>query len=140
MSTKELPNKPSELLNLALNDLELCEKDSKYVINMGTWHLPEEEDCLVCLAGAVMAKSLDCDIDAEISPSEMKLLASDQAKLNALDRVIKGDVGGFLGGCGVDRLRASQYAYISVIFYDDNPVLFKETLRDLAGELKEDGL
>jgi hypothetical protein len=56
-----LPDKTSELLEVALRDLEACEADPKYRVAMHTWHhyLTPEDVCLVCLAGAVMAKSLD---------------------------------------------------------------------------------
>lgn len=71
---KKLPNKLSELIRLAMKDLELVENDEKYKVDMdmGSWHFPwfseeaehfdvddEVEVCNVCLAGAVMAKTLD---------------------------------------------------------------------------------
>ena len=59
----ELPNKPSELILVALHDLELCEADKNYKIDMGDWHAHNisNNKCYVCLAGAVMAKNLDVD-------------------------------------------------------------------------------
>lgn len=62
-SNHKLPNKPSELLLLALADLEVIETDSNYLIDMITWHSPfrpiigEPYKCAICLAGAVLAKS-----------------------------------------------------------------------------------
>jgi hypothetical protein len=56
----DLPDKPSDLLQLALDDLELCEKDRNYTIDMSEWHTPsqdESEKCAVCIAGAVIAKT-----------------------------------------------------------------------------------
>ena len=54
---KKLPNKPSELLKVALTDLELVEGDSKYRVDMRNWHTPQyDKTCEVCLAGSVMAK------------------------------------------------------------------------------------
>ena len=57
---------PSELINTAMIDLEACERDPRYHIEMGLWHTgtdwdtgPSESICNVCLAGAVMAKTLD---------------------------------------------------------------------------------
>lgn len=52
------PDKPSELILLALKDLESVEKSKKYVVHMGHWHLPDEGKCYVCFAGAVMAGTL----------------------------------------------------------------------------------
>lgn len=58
MSTK-LPDKPSELLMLALRDLEITEKDPRYIIEMSTWYeLNYNGKCMVCLAGCVVAQEL----------------------------------------------------------------------------------
>ena len=51
--------KPSELIRLALKDLEACEKDPDYEINMNVWHKPVGDQCMVCLAGAVMAQTFE---------------------------------------------------------------------------------
>jgi len=54
-----LPNKPSELIRLALRDLRTLETCKDYSINMATFHKPDGlTKCEVCLAGAVMACTL----------------------------------------------------------------------------------
>ena len=59
-----LPNRPSLLIAVALDDLELVMKDPRYVVNMDVWHEEfEDSTCHVCLAGSVMAKTLNCPID-----------------------------------------------------------------------------
>lgn len=60
MKAKKLPDKLSKLLQVAMEDLELCENDPRYVIDMRDWHNPNGQ-CAVCLAGSVMAKSLGED-------------------------------------------------------------------------------
>ena len=59
---EKLPNTLHELLSLALKDLKKCEKDDDYKIEMSVWHEPNQGTnigvCEVCLAGAVMAKTL----------------------------------------------------------------------------------
>lgn len=57
---KTPPTKVSELIALALHDLELTEKDPDYIIRMSVWHEIGEEDkkCEVCLAGAIIAQTL----------------------------------------------------------------------------------
>lgn len=57
---EKLPDLPSELLTLALADLEAVHRDPRYVVQMHTWHTPDYDkvQCAVCLAGAVIAKSL----------------------------------------------------------------------------------
>ena len=72
-----LPDKPSELIRTSIRDLVLCELDPKYEIDMADWHVPYFTDeacdnddwsdanvktCNVCLAGAVMSKTLGYDI------------------------------------------------------------------------------
>lgn len=54
----ELPNKMSDLLEVALSDLEKCRSDKDYIIDMDNWHNPSGVGCMVCLAGSVMAKTL----------------------------------------------------------------------------------
>lgn len=54
---KKLPNKPSELIRVALDDLRKVERSPLYRVDMGEYHTPNGK-CAVCFAGAVMAKSL----------------------------------------------------------------------------------
>jgi len=60
LNTKKL----SVAATQALEDLEACEKDPRYHVNMGIYHLPENDSpgvCSVCFAGSVMAKRLGSD-------------------------------------------------------------------------------
>lgn len=70
-----------ELLALALDDFEKVLQDPSYGIDVGgTFHSPASDRsewsgraygrCTVCVAGAVMAKSLDAPYGEEVSPSE----------------------------------------------------------------------
>ena len=74
---EKLPNKLSDCIEIALKDLKKIEADPRYAVGMHpTWHtgrrsnLPGDR-CCVCFAGAVMAKTLDCNIDDNISPYEL---------------------------------------------------------------------
>jgi hypothetical protein len=70
-----LPNKPSELIRVALKDLEEAERDPHYEVEMCTWHRPSSTTgvCTVCLAGSVLAKS--CGVVPEyILPTPVSLL------------------------------------------------------------------
>lgn len=70
MRTTELPKVASELIRLALCDLERAEASPLHKIDMDTWHTPEEEDvCAVCFAGAVLAFSLGEDPGDEVGPA-----------------------------------------------------------------------
>ena len=60
----ELPNKLSELLRVAINDVRQAEDNENYVVDMDKWHEPIEEftrdrRCAVCMGGAVMAFTLN---------------------------------------------------------------------------------
>ena len=52
------PKKLWKLLELAMTDLAKAERSKKFKIDMGTW-LSTNGTCKVCLAGSVMAFSLD---------------------------------------------------------------------------------
>jgi hypothetical protein len=88
-----LPDLPSELIRLALKDLELCENDNKYFIDMDWWHCRRfDGSCSVCLAGSVMAKTLDTPLvnafpeDFASTGTEMKLLALNQFRGGVVKR------------------------------------------------------
>jgi len=59
-----LPSDLACLIKVAHDDLVACERDPRYVINMSRWHEPRADGkCLVCLAGAVMAKTMKIPVD-----------------------------------------------------------------------------
>ena len=61
---KQLPEYPSELLQLALDDISVIKKDKRYKIDLYYWHKPNKDTntCYVCLAGAVLVNTLKFDI------------------------------------------------------------------------------
>ena len=61
---KKLPDKLSDLFTVALNDLQKCMADPIYSINMSCWMQWDTvtQKCEVCMAGAVMAQTLDIPI------------------------------------------------------------------------------
>ena len=70
----QLPDKLSELIRVALGDLRKCEADPKYVVNMAVWHQSlDDKRCAVCLAGSVMAKSLNAFPYTEPWPADFDL-------------------------------------------------------------------
>lgn len=82
----------SGVLELALKDLELVGKDKSYRVNFGAWHTTNERSklCHVCLAGAVIAKTLKCPPYITTYPSSFTNKA--QKRLHALNDVRTGDV------------------------------------------------
>ena len=93
MTTTQLPDKPSELLQMALDDLLAIEKDPNYLIDMFTWHRKNYGRCWLCPAGAVMARRLGAKPDEDLNPAnydddtERKLLAINLLRRGELEAV-----------------------------------------------------
>jgi hypothetical protein len=134
-----LPDKPSDLLEVALRDLEAVEQDPKYRVRMDVWHEPAKhinDPCQVCLAGAVMAKSLETSNLVRRWPCDF----SDKdtlRKLRALDDMRVGAVSEALER--LDLPPVSKYDFVAH-HYGANPEGFKRDLRNLVDKLRKDGL
>lgn len=88
-----LPEKLSELLTTAINDLEACESADGYTVDMNVWHQWDggHQTCAVCLAGAVMAQSLEFPQkrNADFGSAE---LGGNMAALDVLDDISRGRI------------------------------------------------
>ena len=94
---------PSDLILLALDDLAKCEGDDNYEVVMGTWHQPSgywDGVCTVCLAGAVMVKTLKALPEKYLTPFDFS--RSNSAALHALNCFRVGAVHAGLGLLGID--------------------------------------
>ena len=131
-----LPDKLSDLILVALDDLEKVENDERYTVNMDWWHR-SGDTCLVCLAGSVMAKSLDVSPDRTRFPNDFD--EKTEAKLDALNWAHVGDV-----DYALHHLDVPQSSYTSfnrsVVDYSDDPEQFKADMREIAAVLKEQDL
>lgn len=128
MKTTTLPDKPSELILVALADLEAVEKDPAYTVDMAKWHRFEGGTCFVCLAGAVLAKTVGLYPQETVGPHSVKTEISD--KMRALDSFRTGDVAG-----GLWYLEAEGegiQSSMTVPLYDSDPAGFKGALRQIA--------
>lgn len=137
-----LPDKPSALIRLALDDLEKVEKDGRYRVDMTQWHggwRPERDiPCRVCLAGAVMAKTLGTNLRASIVPRD----SHDGYKLRSLNDFREGRIEDGLhwfyalsGDCPVEL--AQGQAYRTLARYDhDAPGKFHADMTRLADFLE----
>lgn len=87
----QLPDKLSDLLLLACDDMEKAMKAGGYHYNMGNYHYPDEGVCLVCFAGAVMAQSLKVPIDESFAPPRLESggLVDEGGKMRAIDHVCR---------------------------------------------------
>ena len=93
----DLPDKPSELLRLAVDDARALDR-TKYIPEYSTWHVyffmelqgrELESHCQVCFAGAVMAGTLK--VPRKTTMRLEYFPESTQTKLDALDFFRQGD-------------------------------------------------
>jgi hypothetical protein len=131
-----LPNKPSELLTLALADLAKVERSKRYKVNMSNWHVPIRTDlCQVCLGGSVLAKSLNYPFNLEFKTN----LVPDSVieKVVALNRFRVGDVSRALMhlGYGADTYNAFTWLYAPE--YADDKKAWRKVMRGIVRDLKK---
>ena len=141
--------KLSELIHVGLRDLELCEKDPEYEVYMGTWHEPFDFEptpgCYVCLAGAVMAQSLNTNIVDNCSPEAFSLQVS--RALRALNLLREGEPAlavailssGHIAVYPDDPIATGPLASRDIISYTISPQIFKAEMIELADDLEHAG-
>ena len=142
-----LPNKASALIRLGLEDLAKCEESSSYVVLMSKWHrgggFGNAEPCAVCLAGSVMAQSLDVEFWEEAAPGDFD--GATRNKLHALDDFRCGYVlAGLMSfydpeGIPSDRTFDSWSDW-TVPRYRDDPKQWRRAMKELADYLEGEGL
>ena len=130
--------KPSELIMLALEDLEKVEGTPKvYHVNMDIVHDQIKELCYVCLAGAVLAQTMRVDPTEHWSQAHPCEETTD--RVWALDDFRQGEIGKGLAKMNI-KLPHNVREKISVLDYAFDPVEFKSGLRWIAKHLAERGL
>lgn len=142
-----LPDKLHELLHLALHDLEMVQKDPSYTINMGDWHnySSRVKTCYVCLAGCVMANSLEVPYAVTIEPANLGGSEEDDhnAKcLYALDRLRLGRVGEAIAASkGIIYTEPTKHPLdFDAIDYHCATSLWFKQMKELEQELEERNL
>lgn len=99
MTRKTLPKKLSDCLELALKDLAQVERMKRtYTVSMYRWHEPNGK-CTVCLAGSVMARTLERDPSDDCGPTSFDD-ARTRDRLYALNFLRQGDIAYALGEIG----------------------------------------
>lgn len=134
---------------MALEDLEKCEADPRYFINMNQWHSPSAHVCEVCFAGAVLAQSIGTAIDTYANPSRDDYGSESvrNNKLHALNAIRFGDfralfylnqnIGTLPTSYGLSESERHELAKIGEF---PNPEIFKETMLTISGILDAEGL
>ena len=160
---KTLPNKPSELILLALQDIAKCEKLRKqYKIDMDVWwHVGTKgKPCVVCAAGAVMCQSLkrpryvfaldrisDADelVENQKEPQDYAVYPEDypeniECKLEAIDCFRQGEIQDGIDRMGIEQQCPDYLRKFPVPSYELDKRGFKRRLRTLARLLQKEGL
>ena len=137
MSTATLPDKPSELIRVALADLRKVEAmPGTYVVDMENWHLQKNGKCHVCLAGSVISQSMGANPAETIWDTDFDERLSD--RLCALDWLRCGYVGNALDVLGLyDRFSPSK---VRVTPYEADIEAFHRDMAKLADDLEAAGL
>lgn len=129
----KLPDKPSELLTLALKDLEACKRDSNYSISMSVWHSfePNDRQCYVCMAGAVMAQTMKVPLTKMIDPA----YCAETRQLYAINEFRMGNIKEGLSFLDISKpFRCA--GYFPVAEYCLNPEQFKQDIKGLITYLQ----
>lgn len=135
-----LPDRPSELIRIALADLRKVEADNRYTVSMGSWHTPEDGVCHVCLAGAVMAGTLGSDPSKLLGPHSGRFEEEDANKLNALDDFRSGCISAGLNTLGRRGFYPDLPEFMGVIAYGVDHKGFHAGLEAIAAKLESVGL
>jgi hypothetical protein len=132
---KLLPEKLSDCILLALEDLQKCEVDPRYKIWMSAWHEPHER-CYVCLAGSVMAQTLNANLFESLGPANYS--KHNNKRLMALNSIRAGHVRTAMSYMGIiPGWDAMQDVDVSP--YHHSPTAFTRDLTKIAMNLKELG-
>jgi len=139
-----LPDKLSDLIEVALKDLSKVEKNPRYVVDMGVWHDDMMEGvCHVCLAGAVLAGTCKLPHDQVWYPAVINF-GSTTSKLIALDFARRGNLDAALRRMGPPPKRediwfVQRKRWITKQYHID-PVMWREQMEQMVRELRERGL
>jgi hypothetical protein len=148
----KLPNKPSALIRVAVEDLKQVERHKRlYKVDMDIYHCPlsyfddennesipdPKKPCYVCFAGSVIAKTLKADRTQELNPEDFD--SDTYKKLEALNLFRIGMI-----EKGLYKMDLEQPKYVAkeakVVDYEDDPKEFKKEMLALANTLEGAGL
>ena len=130
---KKLPNKPSALIRVAMDDLNRVERLKGYTVDMDIWHEPACGKCNVCFAGAIMSQTLKADPEDLMEPEMYN--GDTEGKLSALDSFRCGDVSGGFELMGLDNDKGYDLDR-EIPHYEYNRRAFKLAMRKLIRDLE----
>lgn len=145
-----LPDKPSELLRVALTDLQKGEEDPDFEVHMGVWLVQIRQlfpsRCRGCMAGAVMRYSLGIMPEAsyESTPLTVDRVTARgfSAKLLAINSFRIGRIHEALDNLGLEyecELRGLP-SFVTVTDYKHSHEQFKKEMRGIIAMLESHNL
>lgn len=130
----KLPDKPSELIRLAISDLNKVKKDG-HRINMNVYlHAYVDQKCMMCLAGSVMYNTLELRPIKSIDP--LCLHPKDASKLIALNEF---RIGYVKSGCLLMGIKTSIKDIHTIKYSEDTHDQFCKQMLRLANLLEKEG-
>lgn len=134
---KQLPDKLSDLMRLALDDLTKVEADPRYKVDMRQWFKWKDYVCHVCFAGAVMAQTMEEPITGISAPQYYPYDIS--RKLRALDLIRVGNV---FSACREMDIPVAQRTVEDrdVTGYAIDPIQWRRDMNQILTELEAAGL
>ena len=88
MLTLDLPDKLSDLIIVAVEYLEKCEKDPRYLVDMDYWAYKGHDGvCMVCMAGAMIVQQHPEGFKSRNCYVPLRFVMSDRLKLCAINFV-----------------------------------------------------
>jgi len=133
-----LPDKPSELLELAINDALEVEKMPGWELDMHIWlQRFDQNTCSACLAGSVMLRQLGVAPTRVASLLEYGLSLRDEDKVHAINFLRAGDIATALH---LLRLTNPLEDYRAIAMHHIDRDAFFADLRKLVTDLREAGL
>lgn len=143
-----LPDKPSELIRVALEDLAKVEDDPQFTIDMHQWYSRDyTEDyagnratvCFACVAGAVISQRANLPTGAVfVDPSDFSVEVN--RKLRAINSLRLGEIYSALSHLDIERPASIREAYEVTAYDYDSGKAFRADLEKLADTLEAAGL
>lgn len=147
-----LPETLSELLDLAVSNVEACENDDMYLVDEEHYLFADNKvkAVRVGLSGAVMAQSLGCSHCKSRNPDDFNDQDGKNTlrnKLRAINEVAEGNV---IAACGLLGRYSERYGTVcdddmycdglEIADYSSDPDGFKIAISDIAHDLRGFGL
>lgn len=110
-----LPKEPWTLIRLAVDGLIKCEESENYIIDMNYWHIPKRSEnlCVVCMAGSVIAMTLNRGINENVSLGNIEDENCNQ--IRAIDCFRIGNIYGGLMMLGMKREAQVESRYDRIV-------------------------